>query len=139
MKSAAFLLFASLSVVACGGGTADPDPVTPTGDSGDDAVSEEVAADSGSGDVAADTAEEDVADTGADAGKLTCPGSEAEPNDTRVTAAKLKDIDDCDGSGGTIKGIVAGGADSDWFTFAGSDTTLCRVDVVASTKSGVRL
>lgn len=143
MKSAAHLLLASIAtlasvgLLACSGDAGeDGNPVVVT----DSGATDETSADAE--ETGEDTAtSEDTApeDTGADAGKLTCTGSENEPNDTRVTAAKLKDINDCDSSGGTLKGIVAGGADTDWFTYTGSDTFACRTDVVASTKSGVRL
>jgi hypothetical protein len=136
MKRAALLLLASFGLVACGGSPEDSDTVI-TDSGGDEAA--ETGDDTGVAETAVDAPEDTSDETSADAGKLTCTGSEAEPNDTRVSAAKLKDIDDCDGSGGTIKGIAAGGADVDWFTYKGSDTTLCRVDAVASTKSGVRL
>jgi len=135
MKSVAFLLGLSLVLTACGGeAPEDSDPVV-NGDSGGDADNEaaaEASADSAPADEGVDTA-----DTGPT--KLTCEGSEPEPNDTRVVARVLKEIDDCDGSGGSFKGVVGGGGDIDYWTYSGKDTTLCRVDVTASTKSGVRL
>jgi hypothetical protein len=44
------------------------------------------------------------------------------------TAIALKAINDCDGSGGSITGIIESGTDVDFFTYAGSDTFGCTVD-----------
>lgn len=101
------------------------------------------AVDTGASDTgAADTGVVDtgVADTGVvDTGPLTCPEVDKEPNATDSTAVKLKDIDDCDGSGSNLAGVVAGGADEDVFRFRGSDTFGCTVDPTASTADKVRL
>lgn len=84
---------------------------------------------------AGDTASDVSADT-----RPTCPTVDNEPNNSIPSASILKEIDDCDGSGGSFKGVVAGGSDADFFTYKGNDTTLCRTDVTASTKTaGVRL
>lgn len=138
MKRVALFVFASLFVIACGGESPeDSDPIrADAGSETDDAGGEtSVEQDSEPAETGADA----PVDMGTDAGKLTCTGMDQEPNDTRVTAIKLKEIDDCDGSGGKITGIVAGGADSDWFTYLGKDTTWCRVDVTAATSSDVRV
>lgn len=138
MKRVALFAFASLFVIACGSESPeDSDPVrSDTGASTDGAVADSaVEEDAAPEDTGADAA----SDSGTDAGKLTCTGTDPEPNDTRVTATRLKEIDDCDGSGGKLEGIVAGGADVDWFTYAGKDTTWCRVDVTASTSADVRV
>ncbi len=98
--------------------------------------------DTGSPDTA--VADTGAADTGADADakptRLVCPGEEFEPNDSRPTAAPLKDINDCDGSGGSFSGIVAGGTDQDWWSYKGSDTFGCVVDATAGSGSaGIRV
>lgn len=94
---------------------------------------------SDTGEPADSGAAETATDASADA-RPTCPGSEAEPNNSIPSAVPLKEIDDCDGSGGSFKGVVAGGSDPDFFHYKGNDSFGCVVDATASTKSaGVRL
>ena len=122
-------------------------------DAGADTSTDDTAAadDTGSPDTGStDTGSPDTGstDTGTDTGvdadakptRLVCPGEEFEPNDSRPTAAPLKDINDCDGSGGSFSGIVAGGTDQDWWSYKGSDTFGCVVDATASAASaGIRV
>ncbi len=107
-----------------GDDTGEPDTGTVENDTG-------APADSG----AAETANDASEDT-----RPVCTGSEAEPNNSLPSAVPLKEIDDCDGSGGTFKGVIAGGSDPDFFHYKGNDSFGCVVDASASTKtSGVRL
>jgi len=52
-----------------------------------------------------------------------------EPNEAEGAAHALAGdpIEDCDGDGGTITGVIGPG-DSDWFTYVGDDTIGCVVD-----------
>ncbi len=136
MKRAALVILASLSIAACSGEAPDdPDPIrTDTGASSDDAAET-----SGEDSALADTGTDAPVDTAPEVSKLECTGTDPEPNDTRVTATRLKEIDDCDSNGGKLEGIVAGGADVDWFTYLGKDTTWCRVDATASSSDDVRV
>jgi hypothetical protein len=65
-------------------------------------------------------------------GSPTCidtgPG---EPNDTEGDATFLGNIDDCDTSGGSIKGTLAGD-DVDWYSYGGTDASFCTVDPTRS-------
>lgn len=56
-----------------------------------------------------------------------------EPNESEGSAFALSGspIEDCDGDGGSITGIIGPG-DSDWFTYIGDDTFGCTVDAVRS-------
>lgn len=93
-----------------------------------------------SGTIDAGPSDTGVTDTGVtDTGPLSCPEVDKEPNASDSTAVKLKDIDDCDGSGSNFAGVVAGGADEDVFRYRGSDTFGCTVDPTASTTDKVRL
>lgn len=53
---------------------------------------------------------------------------QAEPNETEATAEDLGTIDDCDGSGDTVTGILAGVGDTDWYKYSGTDSFGCSVD-----------
>lgn len=83
-------------------------------------------------DAATDSA--DTADT-----RPVCTGSQAEPNNTIPSAALLPGIDDCDSSGSTLSGVLAGGGDPDFWHYLGKDKIGCAVDPFASTKNAVRL
>jgi hypothetical protein len=50
-----------------------------------------------------------------------------EPNDTEATATYLGAIDDCDGSGMILEGVLPDG-DVDWWTYDGIDDVGCVVD-----------
>ena len=69
-----------------------------------------------------------------------------EPNETLPVSWPLTSsaIDDCDSSGGSISGTIAGSNDVDWFTYEGEDPalTFCSVDPTRSfsqSESGIRL
>lgn len=55
----------------------------------------------------------------------TGPG---ETNDTESKAYSLGAIDDCDGSGSSVLGVIAGAGDVDWYKFTGDDVSFCSVD-----------
>jgi hypothetical protein len=67
-----------------------------------------------------------------------------EPNESETTAYRLKAaaIDDCDGSGDTINGVIAGFQDVDWYFYEGDDGIGCSVDPTRSltqSESGLRI
>jgi hypothetical protein len=74
-----------------------------------------------------------------------CPDpSPAEQNESESTAYALfgSSIDDCDSSGSSIQGVIAGDDDVDWYTYIGDDSFGCVVDparVIAQSQSGLRL
>lgn len=60
-----------------------------------------------------------------------------EPNESEGSAFPLKGnpIEDCDGDGGMISGVIAPG-DTDWFTYQGDDVIGCSVDPTRSFTNG---
>lgn len=50
-----------------------------------------------------------------------------EPNDSELGAHWLGNLDDCDGTGGMVAGIIASDADADWYEYTGDDS-VCSVD-----------
>jgi hypothetical protein len=74
-----------------------------------------------------------------------CPDpSPAEQNESENTAFALaaQPIDDCDGSGSSIQGVIAGANDVDWYTYVGDDSFGCVVDPTRSftqSQGGLRL
>lgn len=60
--------------------------------------------------------------TSTSTGGLNCNQGDAEPNDTESTAIDLGTVDDDDGDGGTVSGILAGVGDTDWYKYYGDDT-----------------
>lgn len=68
-----------------------------------------------------------------------------EMNESELTAHELENqaIDECDSSGGSVQGVIAGPDDVDWFTYVGDDTlSLCQVDPareITQSQSGIRL
>src|SRR5579859_100323 len=68
-----------------------------------------------------------------------CPGEEPEPNDTIAEAVPLPSpIDECDGSGGTLHGIIADAGDVDFWHYQGNDSaSFCTVDPTATTTQPV--
>ncbi len=146
-----FLLLASCATGADGeqdgvitGGDARADRQDDEDTSGDDADVEDTgttsavdsggAKDSGSSDTGrADTgtADSGKADTGAtDTKPATCSGEEPEPNGTPATARVLGAIDDCDGSGSTVSGVLSSSTDVDVLSFEGTDSFGCSVNPV---------
>jgi hypothetical protein len=138
-------LAAVLGALGCGG--ADDS----TGDQGDadaepDTRIQETAADTAIEDTTPEAepdtppeAEPDVAPEVEADTRPVCTGEEFEPDDTAPLAARLAKIDDCDGSGSTVHGILADADDVDYFHFEGSDTFGCTVDPSASTKQSVQV
>lgn len=107
----------------------------------DDGVEDDTgeSADSGSADAPSDSGSEVASEAGTDA-RPTCAMEESEPNNSLPSAINLKEIDDCDGSGSSFKGVVSGSSDPDFFHYKGNDKVGCVVDATASTKTaGVRL
>jgi hypothetical protein len=80
-------------------------------------------------------------DTGTtmDTGPTACSGEEPEPNDTPSTARALGGIDDCDGSGATIVGVLSSSSDVDVVTFDGSDSFGCSVNPYVKTTGPVKI
>jgi hypothetical protein len=81
-----------------------------------------------------DVGREVSVDSEAEGGKPTCSPSQLEPNDSLATARPLPEVNDCDGSGGGFHGVVAGGMDSDYWTFRGNDKS-CVVDPTVTNHS----
>jgi hypothetical protein len=76
---------------------------------------------------------------GSDAGS-TCKDTTPEPGQSELEAYALPAIDDCDGSGGTVRGVANGMFDVDTYKFRGNDTYLCRLDPKATNQTpGVRM
>ncbi|MGZ3419920.1 MAG: hypothetical protein ACXWUG_16940 [Polyangiales bacterium] len=133
MRRAWMLSFSLLA--SCGSG--DPETTAPADSEADAAEetapvdtaadSEEPMFDSGSPDALAETIADSATETAVDTGKITCTGSQLEPNDSLPTARPLTGIDDCDGSGSSLSGVV-GGIDVDFWTYKGSDSFGCTVD-----------
>lgn len=55
----------------------------------------------------------------------TGPG---EPNDSEAAASNLGSATDCDGTGGTVSGVLAGTGDVDWYLYRATDEIGCSVD-----------
>lgn len=73
-----------------------------------------------------------------------CATDESEPHDSESTAEPLSAtiISDCDGSGGTVHGTIAGTGDTDWYYYQGDDTTWCYVEPtqsVSQSEDGIRV
>ncbi|MBW2525098.1 MAG: hypothetical protein JRI23_13025, partial [Deltaproteobacteria bacterium] len=69
-----------------------------------------------------------------------------EPNEKEPTAYWLSadPIDDCDGSGDHVSGVIAGSADVDWFVYGGNDALwpICFVNPtreISSTEPDLRV
>lgn len=77
--------------------------------------------------------------SGNDAGS-TCKDTTPEPGQSELEAYALPAIDDCDGSGGTVRGVANGMFDVDTYKFHGNDSYLCRLDPKATNQTpGVRI
>jgi len=63
--------------------------------------------------------------TSTSTGGLNCNDINDGNNNTEASATDLGTIDDCDGSGESVSGIVAGVADTDWYKYNGDDTFGC--------------
>lgn len=59
---------------------------------------------------------------------LVCDADDAEPNNTEEAATVLPDIDDSDGSGSTLSGVLEGAEDTDWFSYGVADGGLAILD-----------
>lgn len=89
------------------------------------------------GTVGEDSAIEDTGtpseDTGTpDTDPPSCPTEETEPNDTPSTARAFGGIDDCDGSGKVVTGVLSTSSDLDLLSYDGSDTFGCSVNPTAT-------
>ncbi|MBI2392918.1 MAG: hypothetical protein HYV09_25255 [Deltaproteobacteria bacterium] len=136
-------LIGTLTFACAGEAPVDVDPVRDaareSGDADEDTGEPPPGDEDAAADAGAETSDAAPTDTAGD-GPLVCEGSESEPNNSLPSAVSLKDIDDCDSSGGSFKGVVAGATDPDFWHFTGSDKLGCVVDPTASTKtSGVRV
>ena len=60
-------------------------------------------------------------------GTTVCTDDGPEGNDSEATATDLGAIDDCDGDGGAVSGVLDSG-DVDWFVYHGDDVTGCIVN-----------
>lgn len=75
----------------------------------------------------------------------SCPDTAmSEQNESETTAYKVKAeaIDDCDGSGDLVEGVLAGANDVDWFYYTGDDSSFCVVDpsrALTQSEDGLRL
>lgn len=139
----ALCLVTLVALSGCAGeAPTDPDPIRRDGgsESSADAEDDTGAVVEDTGNVVEDSGGADaVTDTRTDAPPM-CPTVELEPNNSIPSSVQLKEIDDCDGSGGTFKGMLAGGSDPDFWHYKGNDKFGCVVDATASTKTaGVRL
>jgi hypothetical protein len=112
----------------------DTGTIADTGSSADTSVTSDTELDTrvseaDSGSTTTDTGSS-MTDTGTvtmDTG-TTCTGEEPEPNDTSATARALGTIDDCDGSGKSVAGVISSSSDVDVWTFDGTDTFGCSVN-----------
>jgi hypothetical protein len=83
--------------------------------------------------------------TGGAAGTAATGGTGAscddpnEPDEDETTARYLGAIDDCNGSGATVTGVLDGKTDVDWLRFYGSDTFGCVVDPVGTSSIKARV
>lgn len=75
---------------------------------------------------------------GAPAGTF-CAELEPEPNDTQPDAVSRGDLTDCDDSGGTMTGTLAGGGDVDVWAWSATDTLGCVVHPTVSSDDVLRL
>ncbi len=69
--------------------------------------------------------------TGGSAGEPSCNDPGPEPNDSEAAATTRPEINDCDGSGSSVTGMIAGSGDADWFKFQGDDDIGCSVNPYA--------
>ncbi len=121
-----------------GDANADSDEEDADDDAGRDASGDtNGGGDAGKTDAPSDAPKTDAGPT--DAGRPTCTGEEPEPNGSVPSARPLPAIDDCDGSGATLKGVLANATDVDYWTYHGTDKFGCVVDPTASTTSKVRV
>jgi hypothetical protein len=66
---------------------------------------------------------------------LTCDTSD-EPNDTESAAVDLGVITDCDETGSSFSGELAGINDQDWYKYEASDDFFCSVDATRDVMAG---
>ena len=62
-----------------------------------------------------------------DAGEA-CPPDPNEPSDAMAQANDLGEIEDCDGDGQAVSGMLDGPDDVDWIRYAGNDVAFCSVN-----------
>jgi hypothetical protein len=138
-------LMAAGALLGCAGGdnVAD-DRFGGGGSGGDDAGSSATGPSTGSGSTAtgaggagdggaAASSSSHAASTGS--GQPACDDTgQAEPNDGEGSAGDIGVLDDCDGSGGYLEGVLSGN-DVDWYTYQGNDGFGCVVDASRSIES----
>jgi hypothetical protein len=115
---------------------------TATGGSGGTAGSGGTGATGGSGGTAGSAGSGGTGGSGGSGGGVTCNDTGSEPNDSEAAALTQPQINDCDGSGSSVTGVIAGSGDVDWFKFKGDDDLLCSVDpyaISSAVSGGARL
>jgi hypothetical protein len=70
-------------------------------------------------------------EVGGSGGGTTCSDTGTEPNNTEAAAVNRPGINDCDGGGSSVAGVINGSGDADWFKFLGDDDVLCSVNPYA--------
>jgi len=107
--------------VGCGG----EDSARDLGTGGGDTTLRDLGGDGGASEVSATIA------VTAGGGPDICPDTSAEPNGSEDHATYLGGIDDCNGDGSSVTGILSAN-DADWFRYKGNDTFFCDVDPSAT-------
>lgn len=145
-----WLVVSLVMLASCASGATDDgdgvikrsDARTDSPGAGDDTATEEDTSTPVSDSTTSDTG---TIDTGTidtapeDTGPVKCSGEEPEPNNTEATARKLGTIDDCDGSGKTVSGVLSTIADVDVVTFDGTDSFGCAVDPFVTVTGPIRV
>jgi hypothetical protein len=62
-----------------------------------------------------------------------------EPNETEDDAHNLGTIDDCDGSGSSVSGVLDGPTDVDWYKYTAEDVSFCIVDPTRDISNGPQI
>jgi hypothetical protein len=119
-----------------GGGGSGGDDASGSGATGPSAGSGNApsgASNGGAGDGGAASSSSHAASTGS--GQPACEDTgQAEPNEGEGSAGDIGALDDCDGSGGFLDGVLSG-SDVDWYTYQGNDGFGCVVDASRSIES----
>jgi hypothetical protein len=136
-------------LIACSPESTIQDPVDNleiiTGTGGSDETSSQttsVSTTTGAGGAASSSS---ASSSGAGGEEPACPDNAlSEQNESETTAYKVKaePIDDCDGSGDLVEGVLAGASDVDWYFYLGDDSSFCVVDpsrALTQSEDGLRL
>lgn len=110
-----------------------------TSTTGDSTVTDSTVDDSGFDTGFSETGVSDSSpsDTPVDTGPKSCSGEAHEPDGTESSARSLGLINDCDGSGKTVSGVLTGGSDTDVLRFDGDDSFGCSVNAYAKATGAV--